>query len=388
MPTVSKQCYYETLEVERTADHETIKKSYRRIALECHPDRNPDDPQAEERFKLAAEAYQVLSDPEKRQVYDMYGHEGLHSSGFQGFSASGMGDIFSAFGDIFEGLFGFGGPSRDPGGPHAGRDLRYDLELSLEQMATGHTAAIQVHREAACAECGGSGQAGGKEPEVCSVCGGQGQVARAQGLFRVVTTCPQCRGEGRMVTDPCPGCRGRGRVREEKELSVQVPLGIDHGQRLRMRGEGEGGFNGGPPGDLYVVVHQQQHPVFDRQGNDLYRRLEVSMFQAALGQEVAVDSLTDGEQRLAIPAGADSGEVVRIKGLGMPKLRSGRRGDLYVQLMVRTPRKLNKEQRELLAQAMELGDEAAAPPSSQESKDQAEEAKPRKKKKRGLFSRD
>ena len=381
---MSKRCYYEVLQVERTADHETIKKAYRRLALECHPDRNPGDPEAEERFKEAAEAYQVLSDPEKRQLYDLYGHDGLKSSGYQGFS--GMGDIFSAFGDIFEGLFGFGGGGRNPGGPQPGRDLRYDLELSLEQMATGHTARIQVHREAACEACGGDGQAGSAAPQECGLCGGQGQVVRAQGLFRVVTTCPQCRGEGRVVTDPCPECRGRGRVRQEKELTVRVPAGIEHGQRLRMRGEGEGGFGGGPPGDLYVVVHQAQHPVFDRQGNDLYRRLEVSMFQAALGQTVAVESLIDGEQPLEIPAGTDTGEMIRIKGLGMPKLRSGRRGDLYVQLVVRTPSKLNKQQRELLRQAMELGDSQAAPPPSEPAPDQPGPAK-EKKKKRGLFSR-
>ncbi|MCF8032572.1 MAG: molecular chaperone DnaJ [Desulfarculaceae bacterium] len=386
---MSQRCYYEILEVERTADHETIKKSYRRMAMECHPDRNPDDPAAEERFKEASEAYQVLSDPEKRQLYDTYGHEGLKSTGYQGFN--GMGDIFSAFGDIFEGLFGFGGPGRTPGGPQPGRDLRYDMELSLEQMASGHTASIQVHRETACGECGGSGQAGGEEPQVCSVCGGQGQVARAQGLFRVVTTCPQCRGEGRMVTDPCPECRGRGRVREEKELTVQVPAGIEHGQRLRMRSEGEGGYAGGPHGDLYVVMHQQQHPVFERQGNDLYRRLEVSMFQAALGQEVAVASLIDGELPLEVPAGADTGEMLRIKGFGMPKLRSGRRGDMYVQLVVRTPSKLSEGQRELLEQAMALGDQDAAPLLGENGEEAAGEPQPKKskkKKKRGLFSRD
>ena len=257
-------------------------------------------------------------------------------------------------------------------------------------MASGHTATILVHRETACGECGGSGQAGGTEPQVCSMCGGQGQVARAQGLFRVVTTCPQCRGEGRVVTDPCPECRGRGRVREEKDLTVQVPAGIEHGQRLRMRSEGEGGYAGGPHGDLYVVVHQRQHPVFERQGNDLYRRLEVSMFQAALGREVGVASLIDGELPLEIPAGADTGEMLRIKGVGMPKLRSGRRGDMYVQLVVRTPRKLSKAQRELLEQAVALGDQEAAPLLGGDGEEPAaEEAKPRKKKKkRGLFSRD
>ncbi|MBU4564388.1 MAG: molecular chaperone DnaJ [Proteobacteria bacterium] len=377
-----KRCYYETLEVERTADQETIKKAYRRMALQYHPDRNPDDPEAENRFKEAAEAYEVLRDPEKRQLYDTYGHDGLKNTGFQGFS--GMGDIFGAFGDIFEGLFnGFGGgPSARPGGPRPGRDLRYDLELTLEQIAVGHTETISIQREAACSECHGTGQAGGEEPVVCQVCGGQGQVARAQGLFRVVTTCPQCRGEGRVVTNPCSNCRGRGRVREEKELSVQIPAGIAHGQRLRMRAEGEGGYNGGEPGDLYVVIHEAQHKVFERQGKDLYRRLEVSMFQASLGQEVVVDSLVDGPQPMSIPSGADSGEVVRIKGMGLPGLRGDRRGDMYVQLLVRTPRKLNKRQRELMEELAALGDSEAAPTPEEQP-----EPKSRKKKKRGLFSK-
>ncbi|MBU1274279.1 MAG: molecular chaperone DnaJ [Proteobacteria bacterium] len=377
-----KRCYYEILEVERTSDQETIKKAYRRMALQYHPDRNPGDAEAEDRFKEAAEAYEVLRDAEKRRLYDLYGHDGLKSSGFQGFS--GMGDIFSTFGDLFEGFFGGfgGGASHRPGGPRPGRDLRYDLELTLEQIATGHTENITVQREAACQECHGTGQAGGAEPVVCQVCGGQGQVARAQGLFRVVTTCPQCRGEGRVVTNPCPQCRGRGRMREEKELTVQIPAGIGHGQRLRMRGEGEGGHAGGPKGDLYVVIHQAQHPVFERQDKDLYRRLEVSMFQAALGQEVAVDSLVDGPQPMSIPAGADSGEVVRIKGLGLPGLRSERRGDMYVQLLVRTPRKLNKRQREIMEELAALGDSQAAPLPEEQPAGYS-----RKKKKRGLFSK-
>ncbi|BEQ16506.1 molecular chaperone DnaJ [Desulfoferula mesophila] len=377
-----KRCYYEILEVERSADQETIKKAYRRMALQYHPDRNPDDAEAEDRFKEAAEAYEVLRDPEKRRLYDAYGHDGLKSSGFQGFS--GMGDIFGAFGDIFEGLFnGFtGGHPGRSSGPRPGRDLRYDLELTLEQIATGHSETITIGREASCPECNGTGQAGGEEPVVCQVCGGQGQVARAQGLFRVVTTCPQCRGEGRVVTDPCSNCRGRGRVREEKEISVQIPAGIAHGQRLRMRSEGEGGYQGGGPGDLYVVIHEVPHQVFERQGKDLYRRQEVSMFQAALGQEVAVESLVDGPQPLSIPAGSDTGEVVRIKGLGLPGLRGERRGDMYVQLLVRTPRKLNKRQRELMEELAALGDAEAAPAPEEQAA-----AKPRKKKKRGIFSK-
>jgi molecular chaperone DnaJ len=374
-----KQCYYEILEVERQADGATIKKAYRKMAMRYHPDRNQGDAGAEERFKEAAEAYEVLKDEEKRSLYDRYGHEGLKHSGFQGFS--GTGDIFSAFSDIFEGLFGFGGGAANHNGPRQGRDLRYDLEMSLEQMAEGFTAQTQVGREVACDACGGSGSAEGAQPEVCTTCGGRGQVARAQGLFRVVTSCPDCRGEGEIISNPCGQCHGRSRAYEEKELSVLVPAGIAHGQRLRMNGEGEGGYKGGPAGDLYVVAHQQTHEVFERQHDDLYRHLEISMVQAALGRTVEVGTLIDGEQPMDIPTGSDTGEMLRLKGLGMPRLRSSKRGDMYVQFIVKTPAKLNKRQRELLDEFGALGDKAAAPEPGPEAT-----AAGHKKKKR-LFQR-
>ncbi len=372
-----KRCYYEVLGVERDADGETIKKAYRRLALKYHPDRNPGDKEAEERFKECAEAYEVLRDPERRRAYDLYGHEGLRSTGFQGFG--GVNDIFSAFSDIFEGFFGFGGAGGRPGGPRQGRDLRYDLEISLEEAAQGKQVTFPVGRELACQACQGRGQRGGEEPPICRTCGGQGQVVRSQGFFRLATTCPTCGGQGRAVTDPCPQCSGRGRTYQEKELTVRVPAGITHGQKLRMRGEGEGGALGGPPGDLYVVVHVRPHPVFERNGDDLYRRLEVSMVQAALGRTVMVDSLVDGPVELNLPAGAQTGDLVRLKGLGMPRLRGGGRGDLHVQLMVKTPTKLSRRQRELLEEFAELGDrEAAEVPREEEG------ASPRtaKKKKR------
>ncbi|RJX34464.1 MAG: molecular chaperone DnaJ [Desulfarculus sp.] len=371
-----RRCYYEILEVERHADGETIKKAYRRMALRYHPDRNPGDSEAEDRFKEAAEAYEVLRDPEKRRLYDLYGFEGLSSSGFRGFS--GMGDIFSAFSDIFENLFGFGGGAAASRGPRPGRDLRYDLELTLEQMAQGHTASIEVSREVTCDACGGAGQKDGAMPQLCSTCGGQGQVARAQGLFRVVTTCPHCRGEGRVISDPCRACQGRGRVYAGRELSVQVPAGIAHGQRLRMRGEGEDGFAGGPPGDLYVVVHQMPHKVFERQDDDLYRRLEVSMVQACLGRTATVETLVDGDRPLELPAGSQTGDVLRLKGRGMPRLRGDQRGDLYVQLQVRTPTKLNKEERDILEQLEALGQRSGAARATPEDG---------KKKKKKLFQR-
>ncbi|MBI5522770.1 MAG: molecular chaperone DnaJ [Desulfarculus sp.] len=370
-----KRCYYEILGVERGCDPEVLKKAYRRLAMELHPDRNPGDAEAEEKFKEAAEAYEVLRDDEKRRLYDAYGHEGLKNTGFSGFG--GMGDIFSAFSDVFEGLFGFpGGAPR--GGPQRGRDLRYDLEISLEEAAQGKQASFRVGRELACAECSGRGQKGGTQPPVCPACGGQGQVLRSQGFFRLATTCPQCRGEGRLVTDPCPACRGRGRKFEEKELSVRIPPGIGHGQRLRMRGEGEGGGLGGEPGDLYVVVHQKPHQVFERDGDSLYRQLKVSMVQAALGRTVLVDSLIDGPAELDIPAGAQTGDLVRLPGLGMPRLRDERRGDILVQLVVRTPQKLSKDQKRLLEELAQMGDDQAA----SEPLAEGEEAAPKKKKKR------
>jgi molecular chaperone DnaJ len=352
-----KRCYYEVLQVERNADGDTIKKAYRKLALQFHPDRNPDDKEAEESFKECAEAYEVLRDPQKRQAYDMYGHEGLRNTGFQGFG--GVNDIFSAFSDIFEGFFGFGGGGQ-PGGPRQGRDLRYDLDISLEESAEGKQVTFPVGRESICESCGGKGQKNGEEPPICQTCGGQGQVLRSQGFFRLATTCPACRGQGREVTDPCDECSGRGRIYQEKELTVQVPPGITHGQRLRMRGEGEGGSLGGPAGDLYVVIHVRDHAVFERNGDDIYRRLEVSMVQAALGRAVMVDSLIDGPAEMELPSGTQTGDLVRLKGMGMPRLRRGGRGDLHVQVIVKTPAKLNKRQKELLEEFAEQGDRDAA----------------------------
>ncbi|MFZ5586734.1 MAG: molecular chaperone DnaJ [Thermodesulfobacteriota bacterium] len=377
-----KRCYYEVLGVERTAEVEIIKKAYRQLALKYHPDRNPGDAEAEELFKEAAEAYEVLRDPEKRRLYDAYGHEGLQNTGFHGFG--GVGDIFSAFGDIFEGLFGFGA-GRPRSGPQRGRDLRYDLEISLEEAAQGKQATFNVGRELACEPCRGRGQKDGGQPHICPTCRGQGQVLRSQGFFRLATTCPECRGEGRVITDPCPSCRGRGRIYQEKELSVRIPAGIGHGQRLRMRGEGEGGSLGGEPGDLYVVVHLKPHPEFERDGDSLYRQLKVSMAQAALGRTVLVETLIDGPAELALPEGAQTGDIVRLVGLGMPRLRDERRGDLLVQLVVATPVKLSRRQRELLEEFIAEGERNAAPEPAAEAPAQAEgDAKKKKKRRWGL----
>ncbi len=373
-----KRCYYEILCVERGCDDETIKKAYRKLALQYHPDRNPDDPEAEEKFKEAAEAYEVLRDPEKRRLYDTYGHEGLKSTGFSGFG--GVHDIFSSFSDIFEGLFGFSGSGARRPSNGRGHDLRYDLQISLEEAALGKHASFAVGRELSCAACQGRGQKDGSQPPICRTCGGQGQVVRSQGFFRLATACPDCRGEGRVVTDPCPQCRGKGRLYTERELAVRVPAGITDGQRLRLNGEGEGGAMGGPPGDLFVVVHVNQHSVFERDGDSLYRQMEVSMVQAALGQTVMVDTLIDGPAELNIPQGSQTGDMVRLYGLGMPRLRDDRRGDLMVQLVVRTPKKINKRQRELLEEFAALGDPAAAPtPGEAEEASQAEHGKRKKR---------
>ena len=373
-----KECYYETLQVTREASGDEIKTAYRKMAMQFHPDRNPDNPEAEDKFKACAEAYEVLSDPEKRQLYDTYGHDGLKRSGFNGFHG-GVEDIFSAFGDIFENFFGFGGQGRRRGGPQRGHDLRYDLELTLEEAALGKDAEFTAGREVQCEACGGTGSADGSPPRTCPTCGGHGQVMRSQGFFRVATACPECRGTGSIVDDPCSQCGGRGLAYQEKKLSVKVPPGIDHGQRLRMRGEGEGGVLGGEAGDLFVQVHITPHKVFERDGQTLYRQLEVSMFQAALGRTVMVDTLIDGPQELKIPTGAQTGDYQRLKNLGLPSLRDGRRGDMIVQLKVMTPTKLSKRQKELLEEAAALGDKKAA------DVPEAEDEEGNGRKKRRLF---
>jgi len=354
-----KSCYYKILSVDRTCDDETIKKAYRKLALQYHPDRNPNNPKAEEKFKEAAEAYEVLHDPKKRQLYDSYGHEGLKSTGFSGFG--GVHDIFSSFSDIFEGLFDISSTKSKHNSKGRGHDLRYDLQINLEEAANGKQAAFNIGRELSCSVCQGQGQKNSSKPPICRTCGGQGQIVRSQGFFRLATTCPNCHGEGRVVTDPCPKCLGKGRIYTERKLTVQVPAGIIHGQRLRLNGEGEGGIIGGQAGDLYVMVHINHHPTFKRDGDILYRQMEISMTQAALGHKVIIETLIDGLIELKIPQGAQTGDMVRLYGLGMPRLRNKRRGDLMVQLIVRTPKKINKRQRELLEEFASLGDFMAAP---------------------------
>ncbi len=351
----SRRCYYEILEVTREASEDEIKRSYRKLAMKYHPDRNPDDAEAEQNFKEAAEAYEVLRDPQKRARYDQFGHDGLNANGFQGFSSSD--DIFSAFGDIFGEFFGFGGSSRGRRNrPQAGADLRYNLKISFREAAKGFEKTITIPKNVTCSECNGTGARPGSQPETCRHCNGTGQIHQSQGFFRVVVTCPSCRGEGKIITDPCPKCRGAGQVEEVKELSVRIPAGVDNGSRLRLRGEGEPGHFGGPPGDLYVVLYVEEDKIFKRQDQDLIYTTDITFVQAALGDKIEVPTL-DEDAAVSIPKGTQSGEVFKLKGQGLPYLGSSTKGDLLVQVKVVTPTGLSKKQEELLQEFQNLDEE-------------------------------
>lgn len=343
-----KRDYYEVLGVSRDSSPEEIKKAYRKIALQYHPDRNQGDKEAEERFKEAAEAYEVLSNPEKRRRYDAMGHEGLRG----GFHASAEDDIFSTFNDLFENFFNFGGPrSNRPRGftPERGSDLRYDLTLNFEQAARGTTVEIDVTRLEPCDVCGGTGMEAGSQPVVCPLCGGSGHVVQSQGFFRVTTTCPRCSGRGVIISNPCKNCHGEARVREKRRVRVNVPPGAETGFKLRLRGEGDVGLRGGPRGDLYIFLTVEPHKFFERNGNDILFRQPISIAQAALGAEIEVPTL-DGPQRLKIPAGSQPGDVLRLKGYGVQDPRGYGKGDQIVILSVVVPKKLTDRQKEILAE--------------------------------------
>jgi len=342
-----KRDYYEVLGVAKTADAKEIKKAYRKLALEFHPDRNPDDKAAEASFKEAAEAYEVLSNDEKKELYDRFGHAGLNRAGHQGFS--GVDDIFSAFGDMFSDLFGFGGGGgrRGQSGPRRGGDVRYDLAITLEEALSGATKDIRLQRAEPCDTCDGSGGKPGTKPVACRTCGGRGEVIQQQAFLQIRTTCPTCRGQGKRYEEACESCRGRRTLVREKKLTVSIPKGVSTGQRLRLQAEGEPGLQGGPPGDLYVFLGVEDHATFERHGDDLARRLEVSFAAAAMGADVVVDTL-DGTADLEIPPGSQTGDLLRLNGQGMPSLRTGRRGDLLVQVWLKTPTKLTDRQKELL----------------------------------------
>jgi len=340
----NKRDYYEVLGVAKNATDAELKKAYRRLAMKHHPDRNPDDKQAEEQFKEAKEAYDILSDERKRSAYDQFGHAGVEQQfgAGQGPGAAGFGDIFdSVFGDIFGG--GRHGGER----VFRGADLRYDLELSLEEAVNGTTTKIRVPRAVACEVCQGSGAKKGSTPSKCPTCDGIGQVRMQQGFFSIQQTCPQCRGNGKIISDPCTTCHGNGRVRENKTISVKVPPGVDTGDRIRLTGEGEAGEKGGPSGDLYVHVIVREHPIFTRDGTSLHCDVPISFTMAALGGEIEVPTL-DGKVSLKIPAETQSGKLFRLRGKGVRSVRTTNKGDLICRVIVETPVNLDKRQKELL----------------------------------------
>ncbi len=361
---MAKRDYYEVLGVSPNASAEEIKKAYRKLARQYHPDANPNDPEAEAKFKEINEAYEVLSDPEKRASYDRFGHAGVGDQGFNGFSGFGGFGDFGGLGDIFEMFFG-NGPRRRSG-PERGADIRLDLEITLKEAAFGVERELKVPRTEECSTCGGSGAAAGTRPVVCPVCNGTGQVQYAQStLFgRIVQsrTCERCRGSGRIIEKPCPTCRGTGQVRRTRSIKIKVPPGVDEGSRLRVAGEGEAGVRGGPPGDLYVYVHVKPHRVFVREGDDLVCEVQVSFVQAALGDEIDVPTIDGTVAKLKIPEGTQPGTVFRMKGKGMPRVDGFGRGDQHVRVKVVTPTKLNEKQKELLREfARTLGER---PPSA------------------------
>jgi molecular chaperone DnaJ len=353
MPT--KRDYYEILGVPRNASEQEIKSAYRKLALRHHPDRNPGDQEAEERFKEAAEAYGVLGDADKRQRYDAYGHAGLGGAA-AGFDPT----IFADFGDILGDFFGFGDifGRRTRGGPRRGADLRYDLEISLEEAAFGTETHIQIPRTETCSVCAGSGAAPGTKPTTCGTCQGAGQVTFQQGFFSVARTCGRCRGTGKIVASPCKQCGGQGQVPVERKLQLKIPGGVDTGSQLRVGGEGEPGAAGGPAGDLYVVVRVQDHPVFKRDGTHLFCEVAVGIVQAALGGSVEVPTLGGGTTRVTLHEGTQPGAVLRVRGQGVPHLGGKSRGDLHVVVRVVVPSKLSADQRRLLEQ---LGKTLPAP---------------------------
>ena len=353
--TVTKKDYYEVLGVARTATPEEIKKAYRQSALKFHPDRNPDNPESEEKFKECTEAYQVLCDQEKRARYDTYGHQAPGGFGFNG--NMDFGNLDDVLGDLLGGLFGGAGRR---GGRRRGVDLRYDLKISFMEAFRGTEKNITVPRNVPCPTCKGSGAKPGTEPTTCSVCGGHGQVRFQQGFFSISRACHRCGGSGRIILDPCENCRGSGHVEEERKIAVKIPAGIDTGQRLRLRGEGEAGEQGGPTGDLHVVILVEDHPIFVRQGSELVIDLPLSFPQAALGDEVEVPT-PDGSVKLKIPPGTQNDKVFRLRGKGMPGVDGPGRGDLHVRVFIEVPNRLSDEQTELLKKFSDLSGEDIMP---------------------------
>lgn len=363
---MAKRDYYEVLSVDKNASQDDIKRAYRRMAMKYHPDKNPDNKEAEAKFKECAEAYEVLSEPEKRQRYDQFGHDGLRGYGVRDYQHMNWQDIGSIFEDIFGfgDIFGMGGQRRSRRtGPARGYDLETSVELTLNDIWKGCEKTIEFTRQDICEECTGSGCAKGKSPGKCPSCGGSGQISRGGGFFQMVSTCPQCKGSGQVITDPCGKCRGTGRVPKKRIITVKVPAGVHEGQGIRVGGEGEPGRNGGPRGDLYCYVRVKPHEFLERDGNNLIAVVPISFTQAVLGASIDVPSL-NGTQKLKIPAGTQYGNVFRIKNQGLPDIRTGRVGDQLVQVTIETPRKLNSKQQELLREFAKTENKSVSPQSA------------------------
>ncbi len=361
---MAKRCYYETLSVERTATEVDIKTAFRKQAMQCHPDRHPNDTQAEHRFKEVNEAYEVLKDPDKRAAYDRFGHAAFEHG--MGGAAAGFGaDFGTTFSDLFEGIFGMsGGRGRGGTSRERGADLRYNMEIALTEAYAGKNAQIRIPTSVTCEACSGSGAKAGTKPKTCPMCAGAGRVRHSQGFFTLERTCPNCHGRGQSIDSPCASCAGSGRVTRERILSVNIPAGVEDGTRIRLAGEGEAGVRGGPPGDLYIFLSIGSHPFFQREGADLHCRVPVSMVAAAMGGEFEVPTIDGGKTKVKVPEGTQSGRRFRLQGKGMPVLRARQSGDMYVQIMVETPQKLTKKQRELLAEFDRLSSTETQPESS------------------------
>jgi molecular chaperone DnaJ len=361
---MAKRDFYEILGVAKNAPEDEIKKAYRKLAMKYHPDRNPDSKTAEDKFKEGKEAYEMLSDPQKREAYDRYGHAGVDPNMGGGGGGGGNAGFADAFGDIFGDIFG-GGRGRSAGPQvYRGADLRYNLEISLEQAANGFDTTIRVPSYDGCDTCHGSGAKPGTSPVTCSTCGGHGQVRMQQGLFSIQQTCPKCHGTGKMITDPCNPCNGTGRIKRNKTLEVKIPAGIDNGMRIRSSGNGEPGINGGPPGDLYVEIHIKPHQVFQREGDDLHCEIPISFVKAALGGDIEVPTLS-GKASFTIPEGTQSGKTFRLRSKGVKGVRSGYAGDLFCHVVIETPVKLTEKQKDLLRSFEQLTTEGGSKHSPQ-----------------------
>jgi molecular chaperone DnaJ len=364
MPATAKRCYYEVLGVQKTATEADMKVSYRKLAMQFHPDRNPGDKDCEAKFKEINEAYDILKDGDKRAAYDRFGHAAFEQG--MGGGAHGFGNDFgSAFSDIFEGIFGMGGARQRTSGRERGADLRFNMEITLEEAFNGKNAQVRLPTSVTCEACSGSGAKTGTKPKTCQHCNGHGRIRHTQGgFFTLERTCPICQGRGQVIENPCPTCSGSGRTTRERTLSVNIPPGVEDGTRIRLSGEGEAGVRGGPAGDLYIFLSLAAHPLFQRDSADLHCRVPISMVTAAIGGEFEVPSIDGSKSRVKVPAGTQSGRRFRLSGKGMPVLRAKQSGDMYVQVVVETPQNLTKRQRELLTEFDKLSSQETQPEAS------------------------